>query len=338
MGGHFFGMTPGWLGSARQGAVMRTMSFKTFIGQEWLPRSCSLVLVADSSDTSSENVISTPEDGNASGCSICPLASFVSLADLRNHYKSDWHVENLRRKMDGKSPLTETAFELSGSSPSDASSSSSDSQEDGESGQMGLRKGPFLQFELAARRGQVFLVYRNVILGYEEMRDRRDLDCGYVCDAINRRLVSEAQSRWCIFLMRSGRVAAGIFDNTSDSVIFHKTFKRYTDRCKQGGSQSSKDKEKSRIRSAGAFIRRQNAVLLEADVQNLLESWRSEICGCSLFFWNPTATGRRCLFGDLKRPVLLPSDNRIRSIPFTTGKPTMEELTRSYKALNCIYS
>lgn len=313
---------------------MKPTTLRIFVDQELSLGKTNIVLCNDYSLNSFPlvTVAPVPNIKEESNCSICPKAMFDNLADLKAHYKSDWHVANLKRAIEGKTPHTECTFDLTGSSQSDTSSSDSEGYEDACLNT--TQRDCFLRFEVESKRGQQFRAYRSVILDRDEMQSRQEINS----DVFQKRLVSEAQSKWCIVLIRSGRVAAGIFDNSSDSMICHKTFKRYTDRQSRGGSQLSKDKEKSGIKSAGSFLRRKNAALLEIDVRELLDLWKSSIASCSLFFWNPTATGKGCLFGDAKHAVLLPTDPRIRTIPFTTSRPTKDELWRSYVALNCIYS
>lgn len=59
--------------------------------------------------------------------------------------------------------------------------------------------------------------------------------------------------------LAAGAFAGAVFEK--DTCVMHKVIKKYTQRKKQGGSQSSKDSKGnagSQAKSAGAFLRRQN--------------------------------------------------------------------------------
>src|SRR5690606_37473357 len=51
-----------------------------------------------------------------------------------------------------------------------------------------------------------------------------------------------SNSTWAIILIKSGRVFAGIYDFKTEKFTKKKSFKRYTERKKQGGSQMLRDK------------------------------------------------------------------------------------------------
>ncbi|CAB4253116.1 Vms1p [Maudiozyma barnettii] len=112
----------------------------------------------------------------------------------------------------------------------------------------------------------------------------------------------------------------------------HKTFHRYTTRRKQGGSQSAMDNAKGKANSAGSSIRRYNEAALKTDVQSLLKDWKPYLDNCeNIFVRARSASDRRIFFED---DFLQKNDARIKNLPFTTGRPTVGELKRSWCELS----
>jgi hypothetical protein len=111
--------------------------------------------------------------------------------------------------------------------------------------------------------------------------------------------------------------------------VVQKTFHRYTTRRKQGGSQSANDNKSGAANSAGAQIRRYNETALEAEIKELLISWKTQLNACDLVFVRINPTQRRIFFFD--QSVLDYRSFRVKSIPFTTRRPTFSELERIFK-------
>lgn len=110
--------------------------------------------------------------------------------------------------------------------------------------------------------------------------------------------------------------------------IEHKTFHRYTTRRKQGGSQSAMDNAKGKANSAGSSLRRYNEAALRADIHNLLNEWKPYLAKCKNIFLRSRNPQDRKLFIDIifqNKP-----DNRLKSFPFTTTRPSVGELKRSW--------
>ncbi|PJF16584.1 hypothetical protein PSACC_03597 [Paramicrosporidium saccamoebae] len=191
---------------------------------------------------------------------------------------------------------------------------------------------PFILFKLS-KNGPTYYIYKAIVLQRRELLDR-SFNVMLNIDDLGLRISKLAPSKWAIVLVRSGRVAAGIFENTKGGLLVSKTFKRYTTRRKQGGSQLSRDSANGgKIKSAGAAIRRMNEAHLVEDVQGLLKHWSGHLSECSLIFWNPTTAGRLCLFAE-SHNGFTQDDPRLRSFPFTTYKPSLEELNRCYNLLS----
>lgn len=111
--------------------------------------------------------------------------------------------------------------------------------------------------------------------------------------------------------------------------IVSKTFHRYTTRRKQGGSQSASDNKSGMANSAGAQIRRYNEQALEAEIKDLLISWKSHLNQADLVFVRIAPTQRRIFFFD--QSVLDYKSSRVKSIPFVTRRPTFSELERIFR-------
>jgi hypothetical protein len=140
-------------------------------------------------------------------------------------------------------------------------------------------------------------------------------------------------------MIRCGRVATGVY--LENKCIAEKTFKRYTTRAKQGGSQSSRDNSGSgKIHSAGATIRRANETRLAEEVRELFKgSWADYVSKASVIFYIHTRSSIECLFEEDKNKYALlnKNDSRLRLIPFTTYQPSVAELRRTQVNLFSIH-
>ncbi|KAH7926441.1 hypothetical protein BV22DRAFT_1032943 [Leucogyrophana mollusca] len=110
-------------------------------------------------------------------------------------------------------------------------------------------------------------------------------------------------------------------------ILKHKTFHRYTTRRKQGGSQSVNDNAKGAAISAGAQLRRYGEQALREDIRALLQDWAPEIDGCERIWIRASVSNRR-IFLDYEGCVIAKGDDRLRTFPFPTRRPTQSELTR----------
>lgn len=110
-------------------------------------------------------------------------------------------------------------------------------------------------------------------------------------------------------------------------VIQSKTFHRYTTRRKQGGSQSASDNARGKANSAGSSIRRYNEQALQQEVRELLALWRSHIESARHIFVRANGANRKTI---VEHTPINPDDSRIRSFPFSTKRPTLSEVKRSW--------
>ena len=135
-------------------------------------------------------------------------------------------------------------------------------------------------------------------------------------------------SSWLLFLCGGGYFAAGIFCNSTEVPLVHKTFHRYTVRKGQGGSQALKDLSK-RANSAGSSLRRYNEVALIKDIQDTLNEWNSlgHFGSTNIVFFNSTLTNKALLDSSCIKNVCR------NSFPFSTYRATWGEIQRCYKNL-----
>ncbi|CAH6720377.1 protein Vms1p [[Candida] jaroonii] len=117
-------------------------------------------------------------------------------------------------------------------------------------------------------------------------------------------------------------------------ILKSKTFHRYTTRRKQGGSQSASDNAKGKAKSVGSNMRRENEKLLIQDVRELLNSWKQDLNECSSIFIRANGSNNRGTLIGYEGSVLNNSDERIKSFPFTTKRPTTSELKKSWAKLS----
>ncbi|KAJ8694859.1 hypothetical protein PTI98_007498 [Pleurotus ostreatus] len=98
-------------------------------------------------------------------------------------------------------------------------------------------------------------------------------------------------------------------------------------RRKQGGSQSANDNAKGPAKSAGALLRRYGEQALRDDIRNLLQDWAEELSACERI-WIRASTSNRKIFMDYDGSVIAKGDDRLRTFPFPTRRPTQSELSR----------
>ena len=139
--------------------------------------------------------------------------------------------------------------------------------------------------------------------------------------------------------MCSGHFAAAVFDGAK--CLAHKTSHRYTTRRKAGGAQSSADNRGGAHKSAGAMLRRYNEKALNDEVKACVLEWRQRLCECDLVFLSASARSVGLFYAGAKEAAgagkgqkeaapFFKGDPRVRSLPFATGRPTLEELTNAH--------
>ena len=133
-----------------------------------------------------------------------------------------------------------------------------------------------------------------------------------------------------IVMLAGGHFAAAVYKN--EEVIAHKTFHKYVVRAKQGTSQSSSDNRGSKAKSAGANLRRHCEASLREDILSLFKSWSDHIKNADVILTKASGDGASILFSG-KTSCLDKKDNRLRSIPFPTRRPTFSEIKRVFSQI-----
>ncbi|WVW80156.1 hypothetical protein I302_102132 [Kwoniella bestiolae CBS 10118] len=112
-------------------------------------------------------------------------------------------------------------------------------------------------------------------------------------------------------------------------VLKHKTFHRYTTRKKQGGSQALNDNAKSKAVSAGAMLRRYGEQALQEEIRALMLDWEDDLAASERIFIRASTHGKKSFYG-YEGAVLSKNDERFRTFPFPTRRPTLQELLRCW--------
>ncbi|KAF0687063.1 Aste57867_21144 [Aphanomyces stellatus] len=283
-------------------------------------------------------------DARGLTCGTCRL-EFDDVKAQQTHFKSDFHVYNLKRKSKGLDCVGESDFDAyvvasaaarqrrASADASDetsddrhassvhhpldlswSSSSDEDSDTDDTSTSATIKE-PLQAYTDAT---SVFKIYNAAFPDYSD----KSKDA-YVATLESVQSLASSSFQWAVLLFRAGRFAGGVF--RKDKVLVHKCFERYTTRRKQGGSQSAHDSAGGKAKSAGAQLRRYNEMALTHDISDLLTKWGPELDGCDRIFLGVAKTSRGIFFD---KTGLTTGDPRLRSVPFGTLRPTYDEVCR----------
>ncbi|EGN96562.1 hypothetical protein SERLA73DRAFT_184638 [Serpula lacrymans var. lacrymans S7.3] len=301
---------------------------------------------------------------NSRACNICTGAAFVDVNEQRSHFRSDWHRYNVKIRLSGGSPVSESEFtqlvdgledSISGSASSDDESSSGDSDavEALVSKNKKTTRSTSPSYNLR-RTQQTALAWfhsppATQIGIYKTMFPTNIPAAAYLTQVKDMQTRLEGGRKWAMFMVAGGHFAGAVVQvsrpaeedvleqskskrkppkpKPETEVLRHKTFHRYTTRRKQGGSQSVNDNSKGNAKSAGAQLRRYGEQALRDDIRNLLEEWADEINDCELIWIRASGSNRR-IFLDYERCIIQKGDERLRTFPFPTRRPTQSELSR----------
>lgn len=270
-------------------------------------------------------VISCPSNDSLY-CTSCK----VMLQDRQDqlfHYRLDWHRINLKRKVQGKSPLSAEAFEEITSDVSSISGSDSDTD-----GELSLpnsqqRCSQFITFATKSNH-QLYMIHRTVLFNAKHVPSTKE--------EVAELITSLARPQiWVVFMRSAGHFAGAVFKGSE--VMAHKTFHRYTVRAKRGTVQSTKDSQQGhQPKSAGASLRRHNEAALEQEIQDLVLKWSEHIEESNAIFIRAPVYGQATFFGG-KKPLFSKGDMRLRTLPFPVRRPTFNEVKRVHSKLATLY-
>ena len=88
-------------------------------------------------------------------------------------------------------------------------------------------------------------------------------------------------------------------------------------------------------RSAGASLRRYNEAALTAEIRNLIGSWSSSVKEASCIFLRTPKHSKGLFVGE--KGLFPRGDERLRSIPFQTRRPTLTEVRATFGRLSSLY-
>lgn len=251
---------------------------------------------------SNDKNIHVPKNLNPSenklSCKICQISDFSTLDEFKLHRQSEEHLNNLTESLS-----------ISGESSLEDANSESNS-----------KGSPFFEISHDSSKIQCYKVM--ISCRKEDMYSKRTLTLDL---SIYGRLNVLKKTYIIIAINGGGYFAGAIFDNSTKQIVCSKTFRRYTTRRQQGGSQSLKDNQKSGIHSAGSTIRRENEKRLKEEIINLFISWKSHMDNCALIFCNRDSF--------LTQEVFKNHSNFLRILPFNTYRANFEEICRCYNEL-----
>ncbi|KDQ26956.1 hypothetical protein PLEOSDRAFT_1057439 [Pleurotus ostreatus PC15] len=294
-------------------------------------------------------------------CNICLGVTFTDVDVQREHFRSDWHRYNVKLRINGAQPVAETDFaklvdsledSISGSESS-ADSSGSDSDAVNALANKAKRNGRSLSSTERKAAPQTAITWfhspPDTQIGvYRAMFSQQSDPTAYLLELKEMQIPYEDGRTWALFMVAGGHFAGAIVrvsraaddEDEADNkrkkhkkpkpdteVLRHKTFHRYTTRRKQGGSQSANDNAKGPAKSAGALLRRYGEQALRDDIRNLLQDWAEELSACERI-WIRASTSNRKIFMDYDGSVIAKGDDRLRTFPFPTRRPTQSELSR----------
>ena len=274
-----------------------------------------------------------PADETRATCRACVIASFASRDALREHFKSDVHLLNLKRQAKHLAPLTADQAEalfasLALSDASDveslsasASGSSNDDDDDDDDDDASSSS----DNDVEAVSNQPLITAATSVPGL----------CLTVYAAVaSTRAELEALAApqtWAVILYQAGHFAAAVYEG--ERCVQHRTEHRYVVRKKQGGAQSLQDEKSFKARSAGAMLRRHGEAEMRAAVAATLKAW--DFARCQRVFLGVPARARRLFVGpdggfDKRDP-------RLRRVPFAINRPTLAETRRVLSRLQSVW-
>ncbi|ORX84070.1 hypothetical protein BCR32DRAFT_291565 [Anaeromyces robustus] len=316
------------------------------INTDSLPEITSQQLGSDNDDDfDSTEDSSISENKKKIMCNKCKL-TFKDYQELRNHYHSDLHKKNVLKALNNEEISDEefsSKLSLEDSQYSDSEGSSLELNEDdktktkADKGQSAYltKDQPFVALEMDFSK--VLLIYKSVLY-FQQTRGEISISEKEIkarIHALQKNNWGGKPFYWTIILLSSGHFAGGVVDCSTGKMVVKKTFHRYTTRRKQGGSQASNDNAKGKAKSAGANLRRYNEQMIEQEVKEVMTEWKDYVKTSDLVFIHTSNTNRKIIINSTDSLTM--DDPRIRNIPFTTGRPTLNELSTIFNKLSSTY-
>ncbi|CAE6425741.1 unnamed protein product [Rhizoctonia solani] len=300
--------------------------------------------------------------GSTPSCTTCLGANLSDVKEQRSHFRSDWHRYNVKMRLQDPShkPVSEEQFtrlvqDLAESLSGSESSTNSSSSEDAVSALLHRKQKRGMDYEQLDEDDMPTLP-RSPIAWFHAPNEYPDTQFGiytalfptgtepaHYTKALQNLQTESSEDRLWTMLATAGGHFAGLVvrvkiprhGESSKSkkaapemeIIKHKTFHRYTTRRKQGGSQSVNDNAKGPAKSAGAQLRRYGEQALREDIQGILDEWSEDVRKSELVFFRASVSNRK-MFWDWENAPIKKGDNRLRTFPFPTRRPTQAELMR----------
>ncbi|CAE6402134.1 unnamed protein product [Rhizoctonia solani] len=300
--------------------------------------------------------------GSTPSCTVCLGANLSDVKEQRAHFRSDWHRYNVKIRLQDAShqPVSEEQFtklveDLAESLSGSESSTNSSSSEDAVSTLLHKKQKRGIDHNQLDDDDMPNLP-RSPIAWFQAPNDYPDTQFGvytalfpigteptnYVGALQDLQAESSEDRLWTMLATAGGHFAGLVVrvkiprqgGSTKSKkaapqmeIIQHKTFHRYTTRRKQGGSQSVNDNAKGPAKSAGAQLRRYGEQALREDIQSLLTEWSEDVRNSERIFFRASVSNRK-MFWDWENSPIKKGDDRLRTFPFPTRRPTQAELMR----------
>jgi len=230
------------------------------------------------------------DDHGSPTCVVCGHLVFPSFREQRDHFRSDWHLYNVRqRRRSGlrggrrdHPGVSEEEFlrravasELSSISGSENEDSTDEDNEDREIRRRHVQKttsGPRLDFRFRDGDGMVqrIRVWKASLVESESLPSA----LGLATCAVDYAL---------LMMYGGGHFAGGVFEAKTGHLVAHKTIHRCTTRRKQGGAQNFSEKA-ARAQSAGASLRRAIEQRLKEEAAEAIKLWTKHFQSHTLVF------------------------------------------------------
>ncbi|KAI8047052.1 uncharacterized protein B0P05DRAFT_592861 [Gilbertella persicaria] len=291
------------------------------------------------------------ESENNLGCNTCEI-SFVDRDEQRQHFGSDWHRYNIKRKVVlNVKPVSFEEFETLLADLTESisgSESETDEEEDNSIDSLVYKQKQVqeLEAQLANDAKQIVspIMKKYLALNWFKTPEKDSPHYGIYRHLLNGKTLASLQQSnfkgkryWTIIMLGGGHFAGCVIDvgasNSQIKLVAHRTIHRYTTRRKQGGSQSTNDNAKGAANSAGAQIRRYNEQMLQQEVREIIGQWRQYITSSEMVVVHAPSGNRKLLF-NYDDAVL--DTVKTKSIPFATKRPTLNELKRVFTEMTTV--